>query len=166
MTRSGLSDGPAVCLWLIRAVSLLVPRSKRQVWTQRRLDEARQYRAFLQERSEPPAVVRVKLRGFCRQALRDGFRERFPDAEPRVVARRLARGPAFFLTAASVLLLSATLATGFLSGLRALYSPLPYPDAGHLVSCYQVHFLSLSWGVQARYIRPWQEKSQTLAGRF
>jgi hypothetical protein len=31
-----------------------------------------------------------------------------------------------------------------------------------LVSCYQVHFLSLSWGVQSRYVRPWQEGSRTL----
>jgi hypothetical protein len=164
MTRSGLIDRPVICLWLIRAVSLLVPRAKRQVWAQQRLDEVRQYRAFLKERGEPPGVIRLKLRGLCRQAVRDGFRQRFPDAEPRAVASRLARGPGFFLAVVSVLLLSATLATGLFSGLRTLYSPLPYPDAGRLVSCYQVHFLSLSWGVQARYIRPWQEKSQTLAG--
>ncbi len=130
-----------MCLWLIRAISPLVPRSKRQVWTEQRLSEACQYSAFLQERGEPPAVIRVKLRSFCRETVRDGFRQRFPDAEPRAVARRLARGPAFFMVVSSVLLLTVAMGTGLFSGLRTLYSPLPYPDAGRLVSCYQVHFL-------------------------
>ena len=38
------------------------------------------------------------------------------------------------------------------------------PDAERLVTCYQVHFLSVSLGVQSRYIRPWRQDAATLTG--
>ncbi|HSW51430.1 MAG TPA: hypothetical protein VLH09_14690, partial [Bryobacteraceae bacterium] len=146
------------------AAGLLVPGSERQVWRERKLDEARQYRAFLRERGESPAVIREKLRSFCRQALQGAFRQRFPEADLRAEATRFARSPVFFTAVTSLLLLGLTLSTGLFSALRAIYGPLPYPDAGRLAACYQVHFLALSWGVQARHVRPWQEQSKTLDG--
>ena len=138
--------------------------SGRQAWRQRRLYEWLQYRAFLRERGEPPDVISGKLRAHCLQTFRDAFAQRFPETDPRAAFTRLTRGPGFFVAVASLLLVGAVLASGLFSGLRTLYGPLPYPDASRLVSCYQVHFLSLSWGVQARYIRPWQEQSKTLEG--
>ncbi|MCC7174768.1 MAG: ABC transporter permease [Bryobacterales bacterium] len=162
--RGRISDGFFLCRWLIRAAGLLAPGRERGAWTRRRLEEARQYRAFLQERGETPDAIRWKLRDFCRQAFAGGLRRRFPEGGPREAAVRLARSPRFFAAAVVVLLAGVALASGLFSGMRTLYGPLPYPDARRLVSCYQVHFLSLSWGVQSRYIKPWQEKSATLEG--
>ncbi len=163
MEASRLTEVPAICLWLIRAASWIVPRGERSLWRQQRDAEARQYWAFLRERGEDARSGRSKLYVFFRTALRDAVQQRFPVGDPRLQLKRMARGPAFFLAAAVLALLVIALATGFFSATRTVYSPLPYADPDRLVSCYQVHFLSLSWGVQSRYIRPWQEQSKTLA---
>ena len=75
----------------------------------------------------------------------------------------MARGPGFLLAAACLGLVAVAIATGFFAGLRTLYSPLPYREPDQLVSCYQIHFLAASWGVQARYVHPWQERSKLLS---
>jgi hypothetical protein len=80
----------------------------------------------------------------------------------RARLKRLRRSPAFFFAATLLCLIFVGLATGLFSGTRTVHAPLPYPEPDRLVSCYQVHFLSLTWGVQSRYIRPWQENSRTL----
>ncbi len=162
--ESGPTDSPAICRWLIWVGGLAVPGAERQAWGQRKLEEARQYRALLQERGESPAAIRGKLFKLCRQALQDEFRRCAREADPRPKAVRLARSPAFFIAATLLLLAGLALGAGMFAGLRTVYGPLPYADAGRLVVCYQVHFLSLSLGVQARYIRPWQEHSNTLEG--
>jgi hypothetical protein len=139
MERNRSTEVPASWLWLIRAASWIVPKPVRQGWRQRRAGEVRRWWFYLLQLGESVTEARIRL-------------------------RRAARSPLFALVASSLLLIAVTLTTGFLSGIRTLYAPLPYADAGRLVACYQVHFLSVSLGVQARYIRPWQQDSKTLTG--
>jgi hypothetical protein len=160
-TRTG---APAVCRWLIAMAAWIVPGDVRGAWRLRRESELGQYGAFLRERGEPGPVVRGKLLAFCATALREAIRQRFPADDLQLRLRRMARSPAFLLTTVCLFLVFASLATGLYSGTRTVYASLPYADPDRLVSCYQVHFLSLSWGVQSRYIRPWQENSKTLKG--
>jgi hypothetical protein len=155
---------PAFCPWLIRAASWVVPRGGRGAWRQQREADARQYWAFLCERESDVRAARAKLAEFCRTSFRDAIQERFPVGDSRLQLRRAARGPAFLLALAALLVVILALATGLFSGIRTLYAPLPYADPDRLVSCYQVHFLTLSWGAQSRYVRPWQQQSTTLAG--
>ncbi len=157
------AEVPAACTWLIRLASWVVPRARRDAWRRRRDTEASQYWSLLRERDPDVRAARAKLVAFCRTAFRDAIQERFPIGDPRLQLKRIVRSPACFFTLIPLLLLILTLATSFFSAVRTLYASLPYAGADRLVSCYQVHFLSLSWGVQSRYIQPWQEESKTLA---
>ncbi|MFB3776631.1 MAG: ABC transporter permease [Bryobacteraceae bacterium] len=155
---------PATCRLLVFLAGWLVPGAERSGWRLRRRRELEQYGAFLKERGEPHSLVRWKLAIFCKAVFREALRRRLPLEDLRLRRRRTARSPLLFFTATGILLALACLATGFGKGIRTVYSTLPYADPDRLVSCYQVHFLSLSWGVQSRYVRPWQEGSKTLEG--
>jgi hypothetical protein len=139
MERRRPTEVPASWLWLIGVASRTVPKAARQAWRQKRESEVRWWWLYLLQFGEGAAEARIRL-------------------------RRAARSPLVALAAFSLLLGGVTLATGFLFGIRTLYTPPPYTDAGRLVACYQVHFASASFGVQARYIRPWQHDSKTLKG--
>ncbi|HSW49851.1 MAG TPA: ABC transporter permease, partial [Bryobacteraceae bacterium] len=130
----------------------------------RRELELEQYCAFLRERGGSHAKVRWDLAVLCTSLFRETVRGRLSMEDLRLRWRRLVRGPLCFFTATGLILTLAFLATGLGSGIRTVYATLPYPEPDRLVSCYQVHFLSLSWGVQSRYVSPWQEGSKTLEG--
>ena len=164
MERSSSKGVPAAWLWLIRAASWIVPARSRRSWLQKREAEVRQWWLFLAERGDHSTDARQRVLRRCWEAFTDAFAERFPGAATEGWPRRTVRGPRF-LFAAQVAALAVILAgTGFLSSIRTVYRPLPFPEASRLVACYQVHFLSASLGVQARYFEPWRKESQTLTG--
>ncbi len=159
-----MDETPSLCRWFIAAAGWLVPADTRAIWRLERNDELRKYWTFLQERGEVPERARSRLIAFCRAVIIGAARQRFEDGDPRPELRRGARGPLFCLVAVCLFLILAAAMTGVFSGIRTIYAPLPFPDADRLVSCYQVHFLSVSFGAQSRYVRPWQDGSETLEG--
>ncbi len=164
MARSPSTEVPASWLWLIRAASWIVPGQVRQAWRKQQETEVREWWTFLVERGEAGPAARSRVRGHCWKAFAAATRERFPPEETRVRLRRTGRGPRFLLATCSLLLVALASLTGLFSGVRTLYAALPYAGAERLVTVYQVHFLSVSLGVQTRYIRPWQQDAATLTG--
>ena len=155
---------PQSWLWLIQAASWIVPGPMRQAWREKQETEIRQWWTFLVERGEAGPAARSRVRGHCWKAFAAATRERFPPEETRMRLRRMGRGPRFLLAICSLLLVALASLTGLFSGVRTLYAALPYAGAERLVTCYQVHFLSVSLGVQTRYIRPWRHDAATLTG--
>ena len=155
---------PATWLWLIRAASWIVPARTRRAWRERREAEVRHWWLFLAERGDSTTDARQRVLQRCWEAFTDALAERFPGAETEGWPRRTVRGPRFLFAALAAALAIILAGTGFLSSIRTVYRPLPFPEANRLVACYQVHFLSASLGVQARYFEPWRKESQTLTG--
>jgi hypothetical protein len=151
-------------LWLIWAASWIVPARSRRAWLQKREAEVRQWWLFLAERGDRSTDARQQVLQRCWEAFTDAFAERFPGAQTEGWPRRTVRGPRFLFAALAAAPAVILAGTGFLSSIRTVYRPLPFPEANRLVACYQVHFLSASLGVQARYFEPWREESQTLTG--
>jgi hypothetical protein len=136
----------------------------RQAWREKQTTEVRQWWTFLVERGEAGPAARSRMRDHCWNAFAAATRERFPPEETRMRLRRMGRGPRFLIAICLSLLVALASLTGLFSGVRTLYAALPYAGAGRLVTCYQVHFLSVSLGVQTRYIRPWRNGAATLTG--
>ncbi len=164
MGRDSPKEVPAVWLYVVRLASWIVPARVRSAWRQTREEEARQWWLFLHERGNHTPEARGTVRRHCWRAFSDAFHERLPTAGFGDFARRSARGPWFLLAVLSSAFLAILVGTGFLAGIRLVYAPLPFPDAGRLVACYQVHFLSASLGAQIRYLRPWREQSRMIDG--
>ncbi len=139
-------DLPFYWRWLIRAGSWIVPGPARQTWRRRGKTRSASISALLRERGERRGASRLKIFQYCRGAFAGAAHERFPAGDMRPRLQRAARGPGFLFSWQGLFLLSVVLGTGLFSGLRALYSRLPYRDPDRLVACYQVHFLSASWG--------------------
>jgi len=155
---------PIAWIWLIRAASWIVPASQRRAWREKRVADVRAWLALLAERGEAGHAQRARVRRFCWRSFADAAAERFPGVEAGLLLRRVARSPRFLVASLVFLLLTAVLSTGLVSKLRTLYAPLPYQHAEQLVAAYQLHFLSASLGVQARYVEPWREQAKTLRG--
>lgn len=164
MERSSPRSVPAAWLWLIRAASWIVPARNRRAWLEKREAEVRQWWLFLAERGDHTTYARLRVLQRCWEAFTDALAERFPGEETGRLLRRTVRGPRFLFAALAAALAAILAVTGFLSSIRTVYRPLPFPEADRLVACYQVHFLSASLGVQARYLDPWRKESQTLTG--
>jgi hypothetical protein len=124
--------------------------------------EIRHWWLFLAERGDRTAHARAQVLQRCWEAFADALAERFPGTESGGWPQRTVRGPRFLLAALAAALATILAGTGFLSSIRTVYRPLPFPEASRLVACYQVHFLSASLGVQARYLEPWRRESKTL----
>ncbi len=155
---------PAVYVWLVQAIAWLVPSPDRAEWRRSRTAQAREYRALLGERGGKRYAVWSKLAGFLAYATRDAWRTRFPEWEPLGDLRRRARSPWALAAYTAVFLAAVALASGGFRAVRTLRKPLPYLNPGQLVTCYQVHFASMSLGVQARYVAPWRRQSEALSG--
>lgn len=163
MAESDTREVPQSWLWLIRAASWILPRPLRQRWRETRQDHVREWWSFLETRGVKGAGGRVEVLRYCRKAFADAVAERYPAADIRSWARRLIRGPRAVMGGLLILLALAAGSTGFFSDVRTLFARLPFKDSERLVTCYQVHFLSMSLGVQARYIQPWRRNSRELA---
>lgn len=164
MRRDSPREVPAVWLYLVRLASWIVPARVRSAWRQTREEEARHWWLFLHERGDNTPEARGRVLRHCWRAFSDAFRERLPTAGFGDFASRTARGPWFVLAVLSSAFLAILAGTGFLAAIRLVYAPLPFPAAGRLVACYQVHFLSASLGAQIRYLRPWRKESRTIDG--
>jgi hypothetical protein len=151
-------------LWLVRAASWIVPAPIRRAWLENRESEVRHWWLFLAERGDRTTYARLRVLQRCWEAFADALAERFPGEETGRWPRRTVRGPRFLFAALAAALAALLVVTGFLSSIRTVYRPLPFPEADRLVACYQVHFLSASLGVQARYLEPWRRGSKTLTG--
>ena len=154
---------PAPWLWLIWAASWIVPAGARLSWRRGRENEARQWWLFLWERGAGAAEIRTKVLKRCWSAFADAFHERLPRDEARTALRRAGRGPWFIWATFGSALIAILAGTGFLHAIRTVYAPLTFRDPDRLVACYQVHFLSVSLGAQARYLQAWRQESRSLS---
>ena len=164
MGSSSPKGVPATWLWLIRAASWIVPAPTRRAWLERREAEVRHWWLFLAERGDSTTEARLRVLERCWEAFNDALAERFPGDATEGWRQRTLRGPRFLFAALAAALAAILAGTGLLSSIRTVYRPLPFREADRLVACYQVHFLSASLGVQARYIEPWRKESKTLTG--
>jgi hypothetical protein len=164
MGRKARGASSVVSRWAVWAAARILPKSVRPEWERTRRAQAADYGALLGERGESRLAAAAKLGAFHQQLFLDAWRLRFPEWEPRQTLRRRARSPWAVLALAAAALAAIALASGGFRAVRTLRKPLPYADSSRLVSCYQVHFASLSLGVQARYVRPWQQQCRTLDG--
>ncbi len=164
MREREFNDVRSVARWPVWVASWIVPSGVRREWKRLRLNELGQYGAFLRERGEGVLSRRRKLLIFALGAFPDALSLRFTDSSPGERFRRWARSPSFVFAAIGLALLVLTLGSDFFWAPRMLYGRLPLPNEDRLVSCFQVHFLSVSFGVQSRYIGPWKNESRTLAG--
>ncbi len=162
MGRRARGASSVVSRWAVWAAARLVPKSARPGWERARRTQAADYGALLGERGESRLAAAAKLGAFHREVFRDAWRLRFPEWEPWEALRRRARSPWVVLASAAAVVAAIALASGGFQAVRTLRKPLPYADSSRLVSCYQVHFASLSLGVQARYVQPWQQQCRTL----
>ena len=164
MEKSSPGGIPAAWLWLIRAASWIVPARNRRAWLDCREAEVRHWWLFLAERGDNTRHARLKVLRRCWEAFTEALAERFSGGDSESLLQRAVRGPRFLFASLSVALAALLAATGFLSSIRTVYRALPFPEADRLVACYQVHFLSATLGVQARYLEPWRKESKTLTG--
>jgi hypothetical protein len=141
-----------------------VPARIRRAWLEKREAEVRHWWLFLAERGDSTTEARLRVLERCWEAFNDALAERFPGDETGGWPRRATRDPRFLFAALAAALAAILAGTGLLSSIRTVYRPLPFREARQLVACYQVHFLSASLGVQARYIEPWRKESKTLTG--
>jgi len=155
---------PFFCRWIIRAAGPLVPPDDRREWLNRQLSDAGQLVLLLAEQGITGLKAQRQLVGFSFECLADAWHRRLVYSDPFSGFKRRLRSPSAFFFIFFLALLGCAAATGWFAAIRRLQAPLPYVDPDRLVSCYQVHFLSFSFGTQSRYIKPWQTRSNTLTG--
>lgn len=136
----------------LRAASWLLPREQRAEW--RREWEAELWHA--RRSGVPPRRWR---RGAIADAACLGF-------ERETLARRMhgaARTPGFCLASIFGLLLVIAAASGGLPAARAVFLPLPYPDASRVATISRADgTLSMRGGIPVEWLRLWSAKSKTL----
>lgn len=122
-------------LLLIRAASLLVPPVWRSEW--RREWEAEIWHASLDLRERRDGAARRKLWSFCSGAFVDAvwhLRNLLDREALSLALRRRTESASFCLACLSALVLLIVCASGFLPRTRDIVLPLPYENAGSIVT--------------------------------
>ncbi len=137
---------------VIRIASLLVPRERRRDWSKEWLAELH----YAQEQAG-----QAESFAFARGAFYDAVWQQRDFWTPKRTARLL-QSPWFCLGAMAALLLLITLASGLLPLTRLAVLPLPYRDAGRVVTIAQSATLATRTGVLGEDVALWRSSSQTL----
>ena len=146
-------------LWMIRAAALLVPSQRREEWTKEWLAELHYAELhYAQERAGE-----AQSYAFARGAFHDALWQQ-RDFWTLKRTARLAQSPWFCLAALAAVLLLLALASGFLPLTRLALQPLPYRDAGRIVTVAQAGTIATRTGVLGEDIALWRDKSQTIDG--
>jgi hypothetical protein len=147
----------ALCLmirakWLIRAAALLVPAGRREEWRKEWLAELH----YAQEHAGE-----AQSYAFARGAFHDAIWQQ-RDFWTFQRATRLAQAPWFCLASLTAMLLLLVLASGWLPLTRQALLPLPYQDAGRIVTIAQAGTVGTRAGVLSEDVAVWRQLSQTL----
>lgn len=138
--------------WMIRVASLLVPSERRQEWRKEWLAELHYARELAgEERSY----------AFAKGAFHDAlWQQRDFWTLKRVT--RTAQSPWFCLATLAALVMLLTLASGLAPLTRLALEPLPYRDAGRIVTIAQSGTIATRMGVLGEDVALWRVSSQTL----
>ncbi len=151
---------PAVCRAIIRVASLLVPRGKRAAWLRKWRNDAGHWWAFLAECGELGGEEYTHLVRHCWTAFVDAFQLRFRSQD----LQRFVHGPAFVFAVIGVFIAGIAVASGGFSGLRHVFSPLPYPASDRLVVVSLTEARTGPLNVAARRIRQWMAGAKSISG--
>jgi hypothetical protein len=139
---------------VIRIASLLVPSQRREEWTREWLAELHYAQSHAGE---------AQSYAFARGAFHDAFWQQRDFWSPKRTAR-LAQSPWFCLAALATVLLLCGAASGLLPLTRLALGPLPYADAGRIVTIAQAATIGRRTGVLAEDVALWRASSTTLDG--
>jgi len=143
--------------FLIRAASLLVPARRREEWMREWLAEL-YYAEIHQARAH---AGEARLMAFASGAFHDAvWQHRDFWTQERVA--RLAESAPFCLALLAAMVGLVALASGFLPMTRTVLMPLPYRDAGSIVTVAQSGTMAMRAGVPGKAVELWREKSQSL----
>ena len=146
-------------LWLIRAAALLVPAGRREEWTREWLAELH----YAELHYAQSHAGEARSYAFARGAFHDALWQQ-RDFWTLKRAARLAQSPWFCLAALAAVLLLCAVASGLLPLTRLALQPLPYRDAGRIVTIAQAGTIATRTGVLGEDIALWRDKSQTIDG--
>lgn len=157
-----MSDGiagkiPLADRFLLLLAAWLVPAVRRRKWQQYWLGGAKHWWAYLGERGVDARRARGKLREYSRAAVRDAWKERFPDDTLQNATGKVLRSPLFLLGAIGFGLAAFTAATGGLANTRTAFQPPPYAEPKLLFTVAQ-HFSGFGQlnGVPPATFQMWQ----------
>jgi hypothetical protein len=157
MTDRSAGNVPLLDRLLILLAARLVPGVRRHKWLQYWLGGAKHWWAFLSERGTDPRTARTKLREYSRAAVRDAWKERFPDDSLQNATGKVLRSPVILLGAIVLSLAAFTVVTGGLANTRGAFQPLPYTKPALLFTVTQ-HFSGFGQlnGVPPATFQMWQ----------
>lgn len=143
--------GPAL---LVRLASWMVPRPRRAEWSKEWLAELH----YAQTHAGPGRSL-----AFAQGAFYDAVWQQ-RDFWTLKRAIRLKQSPGFCLGALGAAIVLIAIASGMLPKTRQALLPLPYRDAGRVVTISQSGTMATRAGVPGRFIELWRASSRTLAG--
>lgn len=139
---------------VIRIAGLLVPRERRRDWTREWLAELHYAQRHAGE---------AESLAFARGAFYDAAWQQRDFWTPKRTAR-LMQSPWFCLGATGAGLVLITILSGLLPATRRALLPLPYRDAGQVVTIAQSATLATRTGVPGEDVALWRARSRTLGG--
>lgn len=147
--------------WLLRTVSLLVPKNQRKAWYEQKYAHVWHWVHFLNESGQLNSRTRLEVAKHLWEAFPDALWHRFDRTKVLKWMQESPRTPRFCLGTLVALLLFVVVATGFAPTIRHSLSRLPYRDPDHLAhlslnnSFIRIHsdsiFLAASrWAAQSK----------------